>query len=119
MIIFGVFIIALWAAALWFAFKFGIRFACWLMGLIWTDPTYANTPKVIARMKELCVNGDMQEESARLIVAREFNLEDKVMADMLEGISMLDFKGALRGDVGASARHMLGQVFRGIGGKKW
>lgn len=79
---FAIVVIVLLASGLWMAHKL----SPWterMMNRIWQDPTYSMQVKVARRVKELCVDGDVPAETATMMIARENNLIEEQVREMM------------------------------------
>jgi hypothetical protein len=54
-----------------------------LMSFIWTDPSNRYRSRVLKRVKELCVDGDVPDETAVLVTSKEMNLTEKAVKDAI------------------------------------
>lgn len=54
-----------------------------MMAYIWEDPRKRAKTKVAKRVKELCVDGDVSRETAALIVAKEENVMEEQVKEVM------------------------------------
>jgi hypothetical protein len=54
-----------------------------MMSYIWVDPSNRYRSRVVKRVKELCVDGDVPDETAVLVTSKEMNLTEKAVNDAL------------------------------------
>ena len=88
-----------------------------MLGYIWEDPTIKQQAAVIQRMKELCIDANVPEESAKIMVATERNITLEVVNTALEGLDMSTIRDILQGK-GGRGKLLLGQLNRTIKGYK-
>lgn len=69
-----------------------------LMGLIWKDPTSRNRARVAKRVKELCADGDVPDETAVLMASQEMNLTEQHIKDALDGLTPQAIRALAKGD---------------------
>lgn len=55
-----------------------------MMAYIWEDPRKRAETKVVKRVKELCVDGDVPRETAALIVAKEENVMEEQVREVMK-----------------------------------
>ena len=53
------------------------------MRLIWEDPTDAMKVKVAKRVKELCIDGDVPDETAAMMIAKENGVMEEQVRDLM------------------------------------
>lgn len=70
-----------------------------MLDFIWQDPSVKRRAKVAKRVKELCVDGDTPEETAVLMVAKEHNLMESQVKDLLGFLTPTNMKLAAKGGV--------------------
>ena len=71
-----------------------------LFGLIWTDPREENRRKIIKRIKELTIDGDVPEETAVLMAAKEQNIDEENLMEVLGVMSPSEVRGLFTGKRG-------------------
>lgn len=54
-----------------------------MMGYIWEDPTHRMKVKVARRVKQLCVDDGVSDETATMIIARENGLMDEQVREIM------------------------------------
>ena len=89
-----------------------------LLGFIWTDPTIAQQPEIIKRMKELCIDSGVSVEAARMVVAKERNITEEYILDAMQGIDMCTLKAALGGSKMGMVGILFGKFGRSVSGFK-
>ena len=57
------------------------------LSYIWEDPMVKRRLAVARRVKELCVDSDTPDETAVLIISKEYNMMERQVQDMLRGIT--------------------------------
>jgi hypothetical protein len=96
-----VLVLALMAAfvvlGLWVAFKVA-PWADKLFGSIWRPAMLANRVDVAKRVKELCVDGTMGEESAVMTAAQESNVTEHELLEAFGAVSASELKAMLSGN---------------------
>lgn len=91
-----------------------------LFSLIWEDPTERQRKQVARRLKELHINGDIPEETAVLLAAKEFNVVEQNLLDVADIVSPADVKAFLTGKksaIGIIASSLSDGLRRGADGK--
>jgi len=68
------------------------------MDAIWKDPAAKDRTKVVKRVRELCVDGSVPNETSILIAAKELNMTEEHIRDALEGLSPQMMKTLAKGD---------------------
>lgn len=89
-----------------------------LLGFIWTDPTIAQQPEIIKRMKELCIDSNVSVEAARMMIAKERNITEECILDAMQGIDMYTLRAAIGGSRVGMAGVLFGKFGRSISGFK-
>lgn len=80
-----------------------------LFGLVWEDPSERQRKEVLARLKELHVDGHLPEEVTVLLAAKEFNATEDELMKLVGMMSASDMKAVLSG-----RKSLLGVVLHGI-----
>lgn len=61
-----------------------------LFSLIWEDPTERQRKKILKRIKELYVDGNIPEETAILMAAKEYNTTEREVLETIGAVSVGD-----------------------------
>ncbi len=69
--------------------------------LIWEDPSERERRKILKRLKELHVDGNVPEETAALMVSSEFNTSVENVLEAVGVLTVGELKGILTGKRGA------------------
>lgn len=89
----------------------------WVLGFIWSDPTRSRRASVSSRVKELCVDGNIPEETAILMVSKEKNLMEEQVKDILGSVTPAMLRAATKGSPGAIINVASANLLKKLGGK--
>jgi arginine/lysine/ornithine decarboxylase len=81
-----------------------------LMSCIWKNPTYDAHIRVAKRVKELCVDSDVPVETAAMMIAKENNIMEEQVHEMMRVASANPF--ILRMAFGSRAGNIAAQVLK-------
>ena len=109
MIFFG-FMIAVLVVALHVAYSASIYIQRF-MDCIWEDPITRQRASVMKRIKELCVDADIPEETAILITAKEHNMMEEHVRSALGALNPATMKLAAKGGI----LPIIFKAFKGLG----
>jgi len=85
-------------AGMWLAVNVFAGPMDWFFGLIWKDKSVVHRAEVAKRVKELCVDGTVPEETAIMLVARESGITERELLESLNAVSPAQLKAMLSGD---------------------
>jgi hypothetical protein len=89
-----------------FAIEHGVPFFNWLSSFVWQDPSDRQRAIVMKRLKELHVDGNVPEESAFLLAAKELNTTEEELKQAVGRVGATSLMGVLTGK-----KTMLGVFF--------
>ena len=81
--------------------KFALAVAPYIdkaMSFVWQDPAKARHAKVAKRVKELCIDGDVPDETAILLTSKEQSLTEKHVNDALGELTPEVMRTIAKGD---------------------
>ena len=85
-------LVCLWFAAVYVVPVVNNGFSC-----IWEDPIQKQRKEGILRLKELHINGEVPEETAVLMAAKELNTTEEELLKVLGTFSARDLRGVITG----------------------
>lgn len=89
-----------------------------LMSLIWQDPSERYRARAIARIKELCVDGNVPDEAALLMAAKEMDISEEMFKEALDGLTPSTLRAIAKGNYLSSVLLDAYKVSRNIRGLK-
>jgi hypothetical protein len=107
---FFIFMVAVFLAAMRVAFAASIYIQRF-MDLIWQDPMTKRRAAIVKRVKELCVDGDVPEETAVLMTAKEQNMMEGHVRSILGNLTPATMKLAKKGGV----LDIMLKAYKGVG----
>jgi hypothetical protein len=100
------------AAGLWFALRFLARPLDWFFGLIWRPRSPGDRAEIARRVKELCEVGNVPEETAVMLAAREHEITEKELLDSMDAVSPAQLRAMLTGRFGSVFGFSWEKLFR-------
>ena len=70
-----------------------------LMSFVWQDPMVRYRAQAVKRIKELCVDGDVPDETAILMAAKELDMTEEQLVEALNGLTPQVMKAMSKGDL--------------------
>lgn len=89
-----------------------------MFSLLWEDPQERQRRKILKRLKELCVDGTIPEETAVLLASAERQSSEEHLLDVIGALSSSDVRGVLLGKrsaLGVLTHELERAVKRGTG----
>jgi hypothetical protein len=83
-------LVFLTAASMWIAVVYLTPVTNRILGLIWEDPTERRRKKILKRLRELHVDGNIPEETAVLMAAKEYNASEQAILDVVGAVDARD-----------------------------